>query len=145
MIYVYTDGSCLGNPGLGGMGYIMVYDGNIILRKGIPSITETTNNKMELSAVIHSLSSLYKNGIHDNITIITDSNYVVKGITEWIHGWKEKNYAKTKNAELWKELDALNQNMVVDYQWVKGHNKHYYNELADELAVQAAKRQIEIQ
>lgn len=144
MIMVYTDGSCLGNPGLGGYSYIIMYENEILIQKGIPSITQTTNNKMELQAVITVLDTLYKSGIYDKIVINTDSTYVIKGITEWINGWIKRNFRDVKNAEQWKQLYELNSNMCVDYQWVKGHNKHYHNELADALAVKAAKQQIEI-
>lgn len=141
MITVYTDGSCLGNPGLGGMGIVVVIDGKYECHFGIPSEEVTTNNRMELGAVVFVLKHLYEIGINDNITVITDSNYVVKSVTEWLDGWIAKDFKKVKNVDLWKEMVVYRPHMNVTYKWVKGHADDHYNEIADSLAVKAAKTQ----
>ncbi len=137
MIEIFTDGACRGNPGPGGWG--------AILRSGSHEKTisgaekHTTNNRMELMAVIGALSAIKK---PSKIAITTDSQYVKNGISKWIHGWK-KNGWKTadkkpvKNADLWLELDKLAQPHDIKWHWVRGHTGHPENEWADELANQA--------
>ena len=138
-IDVYTDGACSGNPGKGGWGvYIKTKDQEIEL-KG--SIDNTTNNRMELKAVIEALKYL-KN--KSNINIFTDSKYVMQGIEEWIHKWKENNWKTSKkesvkNKELWIELEELVSMHDVHWNWVKGHSGDYGNERADYLATSAIK------
>ncbi len=100
--------------------------------------TETTNNRMEMMAAIRALQAV-KPGYNQTITLWTDSTYVLKGITEWIHGWKKRGWKKSDkkpviNVDLWKELDALNAQYTVDWKWVKGHAGVYGNERADALA-----------
>ena len=139
-VYLYTDGACKGNPGAGGWGVLMRYNNHEKTLCG--GEAETTNNRMELQAVIEGLKVL-KRHCHDNIC--TDSQYVKNGMETWIHGWK-KNGWKTaakkpvKNDDLWRELDQLVSEHKVEWTWVKGHTGHVENERADELANQGAAR-----
>ena len=133
-IEIFTDGACKGNPGPGGWGALLRY-GDV--EKEINGYQEsTTNNIMELTAVIESLKLLKQPSI---ITITTDSTYVKNGITNWIHNWK-KNGWKTaakknvKNKILWQELDKLIKEHKITWRWVKGHSGHLENDRADELA-----------
>ena len=133
-INIYTDGACKGNPGQGGWGAILLCDNYKKEIKGSSQLT--TNNIMELTAVIESLK-LIKNP--SKIIITTDSTYVKNGITEWIHnwklkGWKTANKKPVKNKQLWQELDVLTNNHQIEWKWVKGHAGHAGNERADELA-----------
>ena len=134
LIHIYTDGACRGNPGPGGWGAILLCDNYKKEIKGFSQLT--TNNIMELTAVIESLK-LIKNP--SKIIITTDSTYVKNGITEWIHnwklkGWKTANKKPVKNKQLWQELDILTNNHQIEWRWVKGHAGHAGNERADELA-----------
>ncbi len=133
IVEIYTDGACSGNPGPGGWGVILRYGKNEKELSG--GETETTNNRMELMAAIKGLEELKR---HCKVKLYTDSTYVKQGITEWIHGWKAKNWPnRIKNKDLWVELDALNQKHDVEWHWVKGHAGHPENERADQLAVSA--------
>lgn len=139
-IEIYTDGACSGNPGKGGWGAILLY---LEHKKEISGFKEeTTNNQMELMAVIESLKIIKK---PSKIIIHTDSKYVQDGITQWIFNWK-KNGWKTakkqpvKNDQLWKELDSLVAQHQITWKWVKGHSGNKYNDIADQLAVNAIKR-----
>ena len=137
MIYIYTDGACKGNPGPGGWGALLQYNQH---KKEINGFSlETTNNIMELTAVIEALSIIKKTS---DITIITDSNYVKDGITKWIDNWKNKgwktaNKKPVKNKELWEKLDSLRNNHNITWEWVRGHTGNPGNEKADKLANQA--------
>ena len=134
IVYIYTDGACKGNPGPGGWGAVLKYRNSV---KEINGFTQnTTNNIMELTAVIEALRSLTR---PCDIIITTDSNYVKDGITEWIHQWKEKewitaNKKPVKNKELWQELEEETHRHEIKWEWVKGHSGHPENERADELA-----------
>jgi ribonuclease HI len=138
-IYAYTDGACSGNPGPGGWGAILIAkDGDTVLKerelKG--GEAQTTNNRMELLAAIHSLETLKRAAV---VTVVTDSAYVKGGITEWIHGWKRRGWKTAakkpvKNVELWQRLDEAAARHSVTWEWVKGHAGHPENERADELA-----------
>jgi ribonuclease HI len=146
-IEIYTDGSCLGNPGVGGYGFIIIYsiknNGNNKQKKliGHGGRADTTNNKMELLAVIKALRTIQKKGFSGNpITLYSDSQYVIKGITEWIKGWKTRNFKDVKNTELWKELDSLTINKKIEWKWVKAHNGNLYNERVDKLARSEAEK-----
>ena len=135
----YTDGACSGNPGVGGWGAVLLAEKNnkIIKRKEISGgLVDTTNNQMELIAAIETLKALKK---YTEICIITDSNYVKKGITEWLPSWKKNNWKtsskkKVKNRKLWEELEELVNRNKVDWLWVKGHAGNIENERADFLA-----------
>lgn len=134
-ITLYVDGACKGNPGLGGWGaYIIteteehkIYGGEL----------ETTNNRMELTAAIEGVSFC---PVDAHLIIWTDSNYVKQGITEWIHGWKKKNWKDVKNPDLWKKLDAVCANRNIEWNWIKGHAGHPGNEMADQLANMGAEQ-----
>ncbi len=139
MIKIYTDGSCLGNPGNGGWAAIIIIDGNKTVIKG--SKHNTTNNQMELLAPIKALNEIPKGR---KVEIFTDSNYVKSGITEWIHnwkrnGWKTKNKQEVKNKELWTELDLLNNEFEISWNWVKAHSTDKLNNEVDLLARDATK------
>lgn len=133
-IYIYSDGACKGNPGPGGWGALLVTDGH---RKEIcGGEANTTNNRMEMTAVIRALESLKR---PSTVEVHTDSQYVQKGISEWMAGWKRRNWRTAdgkpvKNQDLWLQLDALSQLHRVEWKWVRGHNGHPENERADELA-----------
>ena len=135
----YTDGACSGNPGVGGWGAVLLAEKNnkIIKRKEISGgVVDTTNNQMELIAAIETLKALKK---YTEICIITDSNYVKKGITEWLPSWKKNNWKtsskkEVKNRKLWEELEKLVNRNKVDWLWVKGHAGNIENERADFLA-----------
>ncbi|MHA1538962.1 MAG: ribonuclease HI [Alphaproteobacteria bacterium] len=133
-IEMYTDGACSGNPGPGGWGALLLFGGHE--RELYGGQADTTNNQMELLAVIKGLEALKRSV---DITIYTDSTYVKNGITTWIHNWK-KNGWKTaarkpvKNAELWQQLDTVVKSHKIEWKWVKGHSGDPGNERADELA-----------
>ena len=133
-IHIYTDGACKGNPGKGGWGAILEVDGKE--RELFGGEPATTNNRMELMAVISALETLKRPCV---VTIYTDSQYVQKGISEWIHAWKRRGWKTAakqpvKNEELWKRLDAATHTHRIDWRWVKGHAGNPGNERADELA-----------
>lgn len=133
-VEIYTDGACKGNPGPGGWGALLTFDGKE--RELFGGEDATTNNRMELTAVIEALSALTRTS---RVVVHTDSQYVQKGITEWIRGWKAKGWrtaAKTpvKNVDLWKKLDELAARHEIAWKWVKGHAGHDGNERADALA-----------
>ena len=138
MIKIYTDGSCLGNPGKGGWAAIIFIDGKKIKIKG--SKNDTTNNQMELLAPIKALKKI---PIGNKIEVYTDSKYLKMGITEWINlwkknGWKTASKKKVKNIELWKELDNLVKNHKIKWFWIKAHAGNSINEEVDLLAREAA-------
>ena len=136
-IEIFTDGACRGNPGVGGWGAVLVYKDH---KKEIcGSSIDTTNNIMELTAVIKALDSL-KEQCH--VVLTTDSTYVKDGITNWIktwksNGWKTANKKAVKNQEIWKHLDILSTKHDIEWKWVKGHSGHPGNEHADALANEA--------
>ena len=138
MIKIYTDGSCIGNPGNGGWAAIIIKDGKKTQIKG--SKKNTTNNQMELFAPIKALKKIPKSS---KVQIFTDSKYVKSGITEWINNWK-KNGWKTadkqpvKNKELWEELDLLNNEFKISWNWVKAHSTDQLNNEVDLIAREAA-------
>ena len=138
MIKIYTDGSCIGNPGQGGWAAIILDEGKKTEIKG--SKKETTNNQMELLAPIEALKKIPKGS---KVQIFTDSKYVKSGITEWIHnwkknGWKTANKKEVSNKELWTELDQLNSEFEINWNWVKAHSTDKLNNEVDLLARDAA-------
>ena len=134
VVEIYADGACKGNPGPGGWGALLRYrEAEKEIWGGEPT---TTNNRMELRAVIEALRTLKRPA---TVRVYTDSQYVQKGISEWIHGWKERGWktasrAPVKNADLWQALDAACASHQIAWHWVKGHAGHTLNERADELA-----------
>lgn len=135
-IIIYTDGACSGNPGPGGWGVLMRAGEH--KKELCGGELDTTNNRMEMMAVIEALSALKKSS---SVTIYTDSKYVLQGITEWMDGWKAKNWKTAskkpvKNKDLWQRIDTLVQAHNVEFVWVKGHAGDPGNERADELARQ---------
>ncbi|QKU22234.1 DNA polymerase III subunit epsilon [Acinetobacter lwoffii] len=128
-ITLYVDGACRGNPGLGGWGAYIVNGQQE--HKICGGEDHTTNNRMELTAAIEGILFCDK---QDKLVIYTDSKYVKQGITEWIHGWKKKNWKDVKNPDLWQKLDEVCQGRDIEWHWVKGHAGHPGNEMADQLA-----------
>ena len=137
VIEVFTDGACRGNPGPGGWGVLLRYNNHEKRLYGAEA--ETTNNRMELMAVIQALESLKRDC---KVKLTSDSQYVLKGITEWMENWKKRNWKTAakkpvKNVDLWQRLDQARQIHDIEWHWVKGHSGHIENEIADELANQA--------
>ncbi len=133
-VEIYSDGACKGNPGPGGWGVLLRYGKHEKQLYGGES--ETTNNRMELTAVIQGLQGLKR---PSKVCVITDSQYVKNGITQWIHNWKRNGWKTSgkqpvKNADLWRQLDKEVARHQVEWRWVKGHSGHPENELADQLA-----------
>lgn len=138
-VEIFTDGACSGNPGPGGWGAILRYGDKERELSG--GEKDTTNNRMELMAAIISLETLKE---PCEVSLTTDSKYVMDGITKWIFGWKKKNWKKADNkpvlnADLWQRLDDANARHKVNWKWVKGHAGHAENERCDELARMAIK------
>ena len=133
-IDIHTDGACKGNPGPGGWGAVLQCDGSE--REMFGGELATTNNRMELTAVIEALAALKR---PSRVILLTDSQYVQMGITEWIHGWKARGWktaakAPVKNVDLWRKLDQVIGGHHIDWMWVKGHAGNAGNERADALA-----------
>ncbi len=143
-IEIFTDGACSGNPGAGGWGVILRYGETEKELSG--GEAHTTNNRMELTAVIEALKALKR---ECEITLYTDSRYVMDGVNEWMPNWKKNGWKTTnkksavKNLELWQELDSLLPRHKIKWVWVKGHNGHPENERVDKLARDAAKSFLE--
>lgn len=140
-VIIFTDGACSGNPGPGGWAFILRDDAGAETEAsdGEP---RTTNNRMELLAAINGLEQLRE---PSRVKLYSDSQYVVKGLTEWLDGWKAKGWRRPRNAvlknlELWKRLDELRQIHDIEPIWIRGHNDHTENERCDRLAVAAAER-----
>jgi len=135
MIRIYTDGAAQGNPGPGGYGVVMKFKDAVKELSG--GFRLTTNNRMELLAVITGLEAIKKDGI--GVTIYSDSKYVVDSVEKgWIWGWQKKNFAKKANADLWQQYIPLHQKYKPRFVWIKGHAGHPENERCDQLAVEAA-------
>lgn len=136
-VVIHTDGACRGNPGPGGWGVQLEYNGNRKMLKGAEA--HTTNNRMELTAAIEALKALQQGC---EVALYTDSNYVCQGITSWLPNWKKRQWKTAdrkpvKNADLWKALEAAATRHHVDWHWVKGHSGDPGNEMADSLANEA--------
>lgn len=134
VVNIFTDGACKGNPGPGGWGALLRYGD--AEKKLCGGEADTTNNRMELRAAIEALAVLNR---RCEVVLTTDSQYVRKGVTQWIHnwkrnGWKTASKAPVKNADLWQQLDQLISGHSIDWRWVKGHSGHPDNEMADQLA-----------
>jgi len=133
-VEAYTDGACKGNPGRGGWGVLLRHGGRT--RELFGGDAHTTNNRMELTAVIRALDALKRSC---KVRLYTDSKYVQQGITVWIHDWKKRGWKTAakqavKNADLWRQLDEAAQRHEIEWLWVRGHNGHDDNERADALA-----------
>ncbi len=140
-----TDGACCGNPGPGGWACLLRYNSH--LKELFGSEPQTTNNRMELTAAIEGLRSLRE---PCEVEVVTDSEYVLKGITEWIHNWKRKNWTTSTrkpvvNSDLWKALEAEAARHKTTWTWTRGHSSHADNNRADDLATRAAREQISSQ
>jgi ribonuclease HI len=140
VVELFSDGACSGNPGPGGYGTILRYGETVKEVSGCEP--RTTNNRMELRAIIEGLRLLKK---PCRVRVVTDSNYVVKGMTQWIRGWVAKNWINSEkkpvlNRDLWEELLALSKIHRVEWQWVRGHRGHKENERCDALAREAIER-----
>lgn len=138
IIEIYTDGACKGNPGKGGWGALLKY--RDVVRELYGAEAMTTNNRMELTAVIKALEALKRPGL--SVRLFSDSRYVLSGIEEWMpnwkaRGWKTSNRKPVLNQDLWQRLDELSQQHDVEWRWVKGHSGDIGNEKADELANRA--------
>ncbi len=129
IVTIYTDGACKGNPGIGGWGAILIHQESAKEIYGYEQ--DTTNNRMELTAVISALLVLKRTC---KVELYTDSTYVQKGMNEWIEGWIKKNWKNVKNVDLWKQLYELAQQHSISWHWVKAHNGNQLNERADYLA-----------
>ena len=134
IVEIFTDGACRGNPGPGGWGVVLRYNGTE--KELCGSEADTTNNRMELTAAIKALEALTR---PCKVQLTTDSVYVKSGITEWMHGWKKKNWKTAgkkpvKNIDLWQQLDQATQQHDIEWRWVKGHSGHRENDRADALA-----------
>jgi len=143
-VEIFTDGACRGNPGPGGWGALLRF--GTVEKELYGAEAETTNNRMEMKAVIEALSSLKRRCVVD---VTTDSKYVKQGITEWIinwkrNGWRNSSKKPVKNSDLWIELDTVTQQHDVSWHWVKGHSGHEENERVDELANKAIDEMLEI-
>jgi ribonuclease HI len=133
-VLIYTDGACRGNPGPGGWGVVLNFQG--VTKELFGGESETTNNRMELTAAISALEALTK---PCKVELYSDSKYVLQGITEWLPNWKKRgwrtaNKGAVKNEDLWRRLDAARERHQVEWHWVKGHSGHDGNERADKLA-----------
>lgn len=137
-INIYTDGSALGNPGPGGYGIIIEWVGKNYIKEFSRGFKYTTNNRMELLAVIEALEMLKQRPM--DVLVFSDSKYVIEAVDKkWVFGWVKKQFKGKKNPDLWKRFLAIYAQHNVRFQWVKGHNDHPQNERCDYLAVTAAK------
>lgn len=138
-VELFTDGACSGNPGPGGWAYILKHPASGSAREEAGAERETTNNRMELMAVIRGLGALKSSSFVD---LYSDSQYVLNGLKEWMDSWKRRGWKTAdkkpvKNQDLWEALDELRQRHELRFHWIRGHNEHPENERCDQLAVQA--------
>jgi ribonuclease HI len=138
-VHIYTDGSSRGNPGPGGYGIVMQWVGKPYVKEFSQGYVKTTNNRMELLAVIVALEQL-KNE-NTSVKVFTDSKYVVDSVDKkWVFGWEKKGYKDKKNPDLWKRFLKIYRKHNVSFQWIKGHNSHKQNDRCDFLAVESSKK-----
>lgn len=138
-VHIYTDGACSGNPGPGGYGIVMEWVGKSYKKEFSEGYKKTTNNRMELLAVIVALENMKTTDVE--ITIFSDSKYVVDAVEKkWLLGWQKKQFKNVKNPDLWKRFLAIYNPNNTKFEWVKGHNNHLQNERCDVLAVEASKK-----
>lgn len=137
MVHIYTDGACSGNPGKGGFGIVMEWVGKPYRKEFSEGYLKTTNNRMELLAVIVGLEQLRKDRL--DVIVFSDSKYVVDSIEKgWVFNWVKKGFKGKKNADLWRRFLKIHNKHHVKFQWIKGHNDHPQNERCDALAVLAS-------
>jgi len=140
-VHIYTDGACSGNPGNGGYGIVMEWVGKPYKKEFSKGYKKTTNNRMELLAVIVALEKLKSEKV--TVTVFSDSKYVVDSVEKkWVFGWERKGFKDKKNVDLWKRFLKIYRKHKVSFTWVKGHNDHSQNERCDVLAVQASQKKI---
>ena len=138
-IQIYTDGSSIGNPGPGGYGIIMEWEGKDYVKEFSKGFRLTTNNRMELLAVIIALETLKIQPME--VIVFSDSKYVIDAVQKkWVFNWEKKGFKNKKNSDLWKRYLNIHRKHQVSYQWIKGHNAHPQNERCDHLAEKAAKQ-----
>jgi len=138
-VHIYTDGAARGNPGPGGYGVVMEWVGKPYKKEFSKGFKHTTNNRMELLAVIDALKNLKNPGTQ--VLVFTDSKYVVDSVKKgWVFGWEKKAFKDRKNADLWKDFLVEYRKHEVDFKWIRGHNNHIQNERCDVLAVEASKQ-----
>ncbi|MEZ0007862.1 ribonuclease HI [Flavobacterium sp. 28YEA47A] len=136
-VHIYTDGAAKGNPGPGGYGVVMEWVGKPYKKEFYEGFRHTTNNRMELLAVIVGLEKLKLP--NTKVLVISDSKYVVDSVSKgWVFGWEKKGYKDKKNPDLWKRFLIIYRKHQVDFKWIKGHNNHPQNERCDRLAVMAS-------
>ena len=136
-VHIYTDGAAKGNPGAGGYGVVMEWVGKDYRKEFYEGFRLTTNNRMELMAVIVGLEKLRNEGTR--ALVVSDSKYVVDSIVKgWVFGWEKKGLEKKKNPDLWQRFLKIYRKHKVDFHWIKGHNNHPQNERCDQLAVMAS-------
>lgn len=136
-VHIYTDGAAKGNPGNGGYGIVMELVGTAIKKEFYEGFRHTTNNRMELLAVIVALEKLKNPNM--KVLVISDSKYVIDSVVKkWVFGWEKKGYVGKKNPDLWKRFLIIYRKHQVDFKWIKGHNNHIQNERCDQLAVFAS-------
>lgn len=136
-VHIYTDGAAKGNPGRGGYGVVMELVGTPHKKEFYEGFRHTTNNRMELLAVIVGLEKLKNTNM--KVLVVSDSKYVVDSVVKkWVLGWEKKGFVDRKNADLWKRFLLIYRKHQVDFKWIKGHNNHPQNERCDELAVFAS-------
>ena len=139
-IHIYTDGACSGNPGPGGYGIVIEWVGKPYKKEYSQGYLKTTNNRMELLAVIVALEQIKFDNLE--ITVFSDSKYVVDAVNkDWISGWKRRRYSNVKNIDLWKRFLKLYDKLKPKMVWIKGHNDHPQNERCDRLAVAASQKE----
>lgn len=141
-VHLFTDGACSGNPGPGGWAFVLRHPATGKEKESSGGERETTNNRMELLAVIHGLAALNKPSVID---LTSDSQYVLKGLREWLpqwkaRGWRTASKQPVKNQDLWQQLDELIARHEVRFHWIRGHTGHAENERCDQLAVQEIER-----
>lgn len=136
-VHIYTDGAAKGNPGPGGYGVVMELVGTTFKKEFYEGFRHTTNNRMELLAVIVGLEKLKNPNM--KVLVVSDSKYVVDSVEKkWVLGWEKKGFKDRKNSDLWKRFLVIYRKHQVDFKWIKGHNNHPQNERCDELAVFAS-------
>lgn len=140
-VHVYTDGAARGNPGPGGYGIVMEWVGKSYRKEFSQGFKHTTNNRMELLAVIDALKKLKKPGL--KVLVFTDSKYVADSVEKgWVFNWERKEFKERKNPDLWKEFLQVYRRHQVRFKWIRGHNNHPQNERCDALAVEASKARL---